>query len=449
MKRRTSRRTGGEVFPKFLIEVVAKSTSNPELSLLLWDGAQARLASTINLAASRDTEFQAYTFRPLALEPTVRKAIRFATQAVPYGTTRDLFRSIGEVLKQYTDLPENLLHLAAHSVFASWFVDATATPVCLSIVSAPSGQGSRLLRLLACLYRHPLLLGQATLGGLCSLPLELQPALFLDTGQVKGPMEKLLRLLNAHDAYVPWKGQLIRFSGAKVVYSDTSLPGDLLGVGFTEIRVPSPRRALPIFDQRTQQQIVDEFQPKLLMYRLVNYHQVAASPFDIPDSPVRELVRSLAASVPDEPAFQSAILPLLQAQSDEVLVKPTSDLDSIVIEAMLVLCHEKERQSFHVAEVTDKVNTILEARGEPLDMNAWAVGRRLRKLDITTRRLDAAGRGALLMNELRYHLHSLAQDRKMLASHGDPQHCRECKRFREKDEEALGNAELASVDEIS
>src|ERR1700752_2233896 len=118
MKRRTHRRTGGEVFPKFLIEVVAKSTSNPELSLLLWDGVQARRASTISLAASTDTEFQAYTFYPPALEPTVRKAIRFATKAVPYGTTRDLFRSIGEVLKQYTDLPDSLLHLAAHSVLA-------------------------------------------------------------------------------------------------------------------------------------------------------------------------------------------------------------------------------------------------------------------------------------------------------------------------------------------
>lgn len=449
MTRRTYRRTYGEVFSKFLIEVVAKSTSNPKLGLLLWDGAQLHRASSIGLAAAPYSDFQAATLYPPALELTVRKAIRFPTHAVPYGTTRELFRSIYEVLKQYTDLPENLLHLAAHSVFASWFVDAIATPVCLSLVSAPSGQGSRLLRLLACLYRHPLLLGQATLGGLCSLPLELQPALFLDAGQAKGPMEKLLRLLSAHDAYVPWKGQLIRFSGAKVVYNEESLPGNLLGAGFTEIRVPPPRRPLPIFDQRTQQRIVDEFQPKLLMYRLANYHQVAASPFDVPDSPVRDLARSLAASVPDEPALQSAILPLLQAQPDQVLVKPTSDLDSIVIEAMLVLCHEKERQSFHVAEVADNVNKILEARGEPLDMNAWAVGRKLRKLDITTRKLDAAGRGALLMNELRQHVHSLAWDRKMLVSHGDPQHCAECKRFRERDEEAPGLDQLAPIDEMS
>jgi hypothetical protein len=116
---------------------------------------------------------------------------------------------------------------------------------------------------------------------------------------------------------------------------------------------------------------------------------------------------------------------------------------------MLVLCHEKARQSFHVAEVADNVNKILEAREEPLHMNAWAVGRKLRKLNIATRKLDAAGRGALLMNELRYHVHSLAWDRKMLVSHGGPQYCSECKQFREKDEEALGVNELAPIGEVS
>ena len=90
---------------------------------------------------------------------------------------------------------------------------------------------------------------------------------------------------------------------------------------------------------------------------------------------MRDLSRSLAAAVPNEPEFQSNIASLLQAQSDQDLIKPpTSDLDSVVIETMLILCHQKDRKSFHVAEVSEKVNEILVARGESLDMSPWAWG---------------------------------------------------------------------------
>jgi len=129
-------------------------------------------------------------------------------------------------------------------------------------------------------------------------------------------------------------------------------------------------------------------------------------------------------------ASEEQVASLLQAQSDQDLIKPTSDLDSVVIETMLILCHQKDRKSFHVAEVSEKVNEILEARGESLDMNPWAVGRKLRKLDITTQRLDANGRGALLLNDLRHHVHSLAAKRGLLVI--DPGRCSDCKELQDR-----------------
>src|SRR5271169_4640276 len=73
-------------------------------------------------------------------------------------------------------------------------------------------------------------------------------------------------------------------------------------------------RSLPILDQRVQQQIAEEFQPKLLMYRLVNYRRASVSELDVSDftSPVRDLARCLGASVPDEPELQGEIAPLLR-----------------------------------------------------------------------------------------------------------------------------------------
>jgi hypothetical protein len=346
-------RTFGEVSPKFLIEVVADRDSEAGLCLLLWDGAQAHIASRIELKAEQNSEFGERTLYPPDVDATIRRAVRLPSHVNPFGSSRDLFKSVCDLIKKFVDLPEDLASLAAYSVFASWFVDSTATPVCVSIVSPHPGQGSRLLRLLGCLYRRPLLLGQTTLGGICSLPLELQPALFIESRQCDAPLLKLLRFFNVQDAYIPWKGQLINLSGAKVICTEESLSGDLSGAGFTEICLPPARRPLPILDQRAQQQIAGKFQPKLLMHRLVNYRRACVSEFDVPDlpSPARDLARCLGASVPDEPGLQGEIASWLQGQADQILVNCETDLDSVVTEAMLVLCHEKDKRSFHVADV--------------------------------------------------------------------------------------------------
>lgn len=414
-----------------MIEVIADSASDGGFNLLLWDGAEAHIEPSMRLESAPDSQFGERTFYPPDVDATIRRAMRFPTHAAPYSSSRELFTNVCNLIKRFVDLPEDLVTLAAFSVFASWFTDCTATPVCLSLVSPRPGQGSQLIRLLSCLYRRALLLGPTSLGGICSLPLELQPAFLIENGQCDGQLLKLLRLLNVQDAFVPWKGRLLKVSCAKVICTEESLPGDLLGAGFLEIPVPPARRSLPILDHRAQQQITDEFQPQLLMYRLVNYHRVRLSEFDAPDlsSPVRNFARCLGASVPDEPELQREIAPLLQGQSDQILVKCETDLDSVVIEAMFALCHEKDRQSFHVAEVSNKANQILERQGEALEMNPWTVGGRLNDLGITTKRLDSAGRGALLLNALRHLVHKLAWKRKVETVFKYAEVCSDCKYF--------------------
>ena len=422
-----------------MIEVVADEASPEGFNLLLWDGAEAHIQSSIRLISAPDSPFGEIIFYPPDLDSTVRRAVRFPSHATPYKSSRKLFANVRDRIKRFVDLPENLVSLLAYSVFASLFVDCTATPVCLSIVSPRTGQGSQLMRLLGCLYRRPLLLGQTTLAGICSLPLDLQPALFIENGKGDGQLLKLLRLLNAPDAYVPWKGRLINVRCAKVICSEESLPSDLLGAGFTEIRVPPARRSLPILDQHAQQQIAEEFQPQLLKFRLVNHYRARVSEFDAPDlsSDVRELAGSLGTSVPDEPGFQGEIARALQGQSDQILLKSETDLDSVVIEAMLDLCHEKDRQSFHVADVSNHANKILERRGELLEMNPWTVGGRLNKLGISTKKLDSAGRGALLLNTMRDRVHKLAWERKLSTIYDHAGDCSQCKDFVDTEREGV------------
>jgi len=118
-------------------------------------------------------------------------------------------------------------------------------------------------------------------------------------------------------------------------------------------------------------------------------------------------------------------------------VKCETDLDSVVIEAMFVLCHESDRESFHVADVTKEANKILERRGEPLEMNSWTVGRKLNGLGITTKKLDSAGRGALLLNAMRFLVHKLASAHKVPTIYDHAKQCSDCQYFVDTEREEV------------
>ena len=46
------KRTFGEVFPKFMIEVIADEDSDAGFRLLLWDGTEAHIGSSIELQSA-------------------------------------------------------------------------------------------------------------------------------------------------------------------------------------------------------------------------------------------------------------------------------------------------------------------------------------------------------------------------------------------------------------
>ena len=73
-----------------------------------------------------------------------------------------------------------------------------------------------------------------------------------------------------------------------------------------EISVIPTRQSLPVLEKIAQQEIVSEFQPKFLRFRLINYNRVRNSNFDVPEfeSSVRDVARSLGACVSEVPNFE-------------------------------------------------------------------------------------------------------------------------------------------------
>jgi hypothetical protein len=353
--------------------------------------------------------------------------MRFPSHAKPFVTTQQLIEEIYDIVQQFTDLGDDNAWLAAHSVLASWFLDATDCPVSLVIYGPDCPQGQRLFRILSCLYRRAVLVGDISFASLCSLPMDFSPSLFIERYDHSPQIQRVIRATRTR-GYVPSKGKLVHTRCATVIYSDEPLNGVMPDSRAIEIPVIHTRDPLPVLNGDTQENIANEFQAKLLMYRLVNYMRVLNSIFDAAPltSSVNDLARSLGACVVDAPDRQADIVRLLKMKDKEVNEDYFWDLRVTVLEAMFSLCHEK-KQSVYVSEVANKANSILESRGESFVMTARAVGSKLRGMGLTTGRMGAAGRG-----EIQMRIHRLASDNRLKLQHGGGYPCDNCSELKEE-----------------
>jgi len=118
---------------------------------------------------------------------------------------------------------------------------------------------------------------------------------------------------------------------------------------------------------------------------------------------------------------------LLEELNELVQSEPALDLNAVVVEATLSLCHEEKKESLHVGAISARANQILGERGELLEMKPKTVGHRLKALGVPTRRLDAAGRGLFLLDTVRERIHKLAVAYQLPPLRGVPS-CRHCQK---------------------
>ena len=143
--------------------------------------------------------------------------------------------------------------------------------------------------------------------------------------------------------------------------------------------------------------------------------------------PVNELARGLAACVVDDPERQGDIVNLLSGKNEHAEQGLSWDLRVTVLEALFNLCHKSDMQSIHVGDVTSAANSILEQRGEMSLMTSRMVGSKLHILGFTTTRLDSAGRGLQLKNEMRKRIHRAAWDYRVAFPGLNETQCDQCR----------------------
>lgn len=426
MERPVIRKTSGAVFLNGVMELVADGTPEDPLKLLVWRDGKASIVNR------KERNPGISSFEPKDLDPTFRRAIRFPSRADSFGSSRQLLDDICGVIKRFTNLADDHVLLAAHAVRASWLLEATDFPVTLAICGPPSPLGQRLFRVLSCLFRRALLLGEINLASLCSLPMEFSPSLFIERYDHSPQLQKVIRATRA-SGYIPAKGRLVRTRCSTVICSEEPLSIVIPDCNAIEIPVTDTRVSLPLLNEDAQRQVAEEFQPKLLMYRLTNHKQVMDSTFTpaLSNSSVNELARCLGRCIVDDPERQADIIRLLSERDKEVEEERSWDRRVTVLEALLSLCHQENKESVYVGEVAELANSILEQRGELFALTSRTVGSQLRTLGFRTGRLDSAGRGLVLNRKVRKQIHWLAWDNKLLSDTDGEARCDDCIELRE------------------
>jgi hypothetical protein len=163
-------------------------------------------------------------------------------------------------------------------------------------------------------------------------------------------------------------------------------------------------------DEEREAATLEEIRDQLFSYRLVHFSRVKASDFDAPEfnGSVRGLARALGACIVDAPALQASLLVQLQTHDEAVKLDRISQISSILLEALLVCCHER-RPAVYVQEIADLANDILSRHDEILKLSARQVGGKLKNLGFRTERLDAAGRGLYVLGENCRRVHEMAK----------------------------------------
>jgi hypothetical protein len=396
--------TAGEVLPDgTILELIRENTNTGKLSLQTWDGATAKVAGYV--------KHNGRTYVPAALDPTILRAMRLPSRIVPYASTRALFDDLCGLVIQFSGLPEEFVLMIAYFVLGAWLVDRVPVAPLLSIVAPPTSPTMVLLQLLALVCRRALWLGDVSPTALCALPMCLRPTLLLDEVNLDVSCRRLLRASNTRGVYVARNGRALDLYSPKVVCSREPLRDALLASRALQVALAPPRRQLPVLDGEASEQIADEFQAKLLMYRLSNYSRVGTPHFDLGglSGPTQDLARTLGACIIDDDELQAGIVPLLKGQDEQIRLERTVGLEYIVVEALLFCAHDGDRTEVRVAELAEIANTILAGRHESLRLAPESVGWRLRALGLHTQRIGSAGKGLRLLGAVRARIHELAR----------------------------------------
>lgn len=406
--------TASAVFDSAMIELLWEEDTN-EPRLLLVDGGAESVGPIVG--------FKGRSYRPPSINPSIWSELRLPTHSKPHKSTRLLADGLCELVIEFIALPERVAAIVARFVLASWLIEATSIAPGLAITGPDLLRGTQLLSLLHCLCRHPVRMSGVSPARLCSLPSGMGFTLLISQSTFSEKLRGLLDDASRRDQKIPRQGGLLDLYGCQVLHSELVPDFDSESVRFLQVPMLPQSSMLPKLDVTTQRRIAADFQPKLLGFRIANIH--AARNLQVDPSglsyPLRGLAQTLAVATPDQVDMRAEVFDLLRDEEVAVRSARWTDLSATVIEAVLLVCHER-KELVYIGEIAKIANGIRRLRGENAQVDPGTVGKRLKLLGFSTENRDAHGVRLHLTTEVCNHAQHLAADFEVptvkSASHG-------------------------------
>jgi hypothetical protein len=371
------------------------------VSVVLWRPA----GPTLQYESS--TYFRGKRYFVPELPPALSESLLLPTGLEDYGSTRDLFNSIRDLLRQYLTLFKNQDELLAYWCIASWFPDVLDFIPRLTI-TGPRFAADLLFRVLRCVSRRPVLLAGVNSAVLKAIPInELMPTLLIRESWLNRRKAELLDASDQKNYFVASGTDLRQSYCAKCVYlagdqNSQALVPDGIHVHLGDIRLPSFQ--LPT-DQETE-----SFQNKLFRYRSLHHDRIKFSGFTaeglLPE--LRAVAQQLGSAIVGDDDLQKRIIDVLQEKSEQARVDRSSGLKAMVLRAVLFHCHQDEQPQAFAREIAASVNRIYSEEGESVKVSSETVGHVLKSLGLYSRRLGNGGRGLMLDKSIQSKAHELS-----------------------------------------
>ncbi len=386
--------TGGELSDDgSAIELVGDPVTQ-RLNLLRWDGANATIAARVRHNGNE--------YVPLRLEPSFARNPILPTRAGEYARTSQLCGTLRELFARHVD--ETGTWLLTVFALATWGIDWLPFAPAVAI-AGPRREATALLRLLACVCRRSLLLGELSRRSLRTLPIEsLHPTLLV--ASIDPATRNVLRVCSLRGLQIPHGGGLVDY------FCSTAICGGIRYRDETDCRLcvsVRPRSTLEYADEAKRQSLIDRLQPVLLRYRFALFARILAERTESRNGTSAQVARSLELLVADDPEVLATVSPLLKAQDKQIERSRLTGTESVVVEALLAACHQNEAEIL-VSGVAKLANAIWLGRSEAFNLEPRAVGDILRHLGLQTERIGAAGRGLKLDQRTCQSVHELARD---------------------------------------
>ena len=232
----------------------------------------------------------------------------------------------------------------------------------------------------------------------------------------------LLAANDRHFAIARGKGE-IHCYGAKAF---ASVPECADGTGVRVSLSPAQEPPTTLTDAN-EREIANDFQSKLLRFRMVNRQRVCDAEVDtrvfVPA--MREEARAWLAPICDCSDLRKSVCSSLLQHSREAEGDRLSDERCLIAEATLFFCHKPDTDHFFIGDLAETVNSLLKGRHEDRVLSDKKVGSLLRGLGIYGQRV-VQGYRVVLTDFVREQIHEISRAYQVLPVQDGIARCRHC-----------------------